>query len=149
MSYDYGLSEGIKGVSGAMNSAREATKSLTHSIEATQQDATDVALLKAQERVRAQREAEFKKQTAIIKALNEYNKRKLISDQEAKLKIDFVKKYGGREWESLLKIKNEIEAFEKQNIAEFEHDLKAVRRVQFYCWLVAGFIAWYLTWGIK
>jgi len=145
----FGISHGIKGVSSALNEARKATKSLTHSIEATQQDATDVALLKAQERVRAQREAEFKKQTAIIKALNEYNKRKLISDQEAKLKIDFVKKYGGREWESLLKIKNEIEAFEKQNIAEFKHDLKAVRRVQFYCWLVAGFIAWYLTWGIK
>jgi hypothetical protein len=149
MSYDYGLSEGIKSVSGAMNSAREATKSLTHSIEATQKDATDVALLKAQERMRAQREAEFRKQTAIIKALNEYNKKKLISDQEAKLRIDFVKKYGGREWEEVLRIKKDIEAMEKSNSDEFQHDLKAVRRVQMYCWILAALVAWYLTWGIK
>ena len=31
----------------------------------------------------------------------------------------------------------------------YQHDLKEVRRVQFYCFAAAALIAWYLTWGIK
>jgi len=73
----------------------------------------------------------------------------LITEEEFKLKTDFIKKFGTKEWESVLKIKNELETLEKQNIAEFQHDLKAVRRVQFWCFFVAGLIAWYFTWGIK
>jgi hypothetical protein len=49
----------------------------------------------------------------------------------------------------VLKIKNELEALEKLNLEEYQHDLKSVRRVQFWCFFVAAFIAWYLTWGIK
>jgi hypothetical protein len=145
----YGLSEGVKGLSSSLDSSREASKGLSKSIEGIQQDATDVAQQKAKERRTAQREAEFKKQQAIFKALDEYKRRKLLSDHEVELKKQFVKQYGSKEWESVLKIKNEIEALEKHNIQEFQHDLKAVRRVQFWCFFVAAFIAWYLTWGIK
>jgi hypothetical protein len=38
---------------------------------------------------------------------------------------------------------------ERKDNEEYQHDLKAVRRVQFWCFFVAAFIAWYLTWGIK
>ena len=95
------------------------------------------------------REAEFRKQTALIKALEDWNKKKQISDQEAKLKIDFVKKYGAKEWEAVLKIKLDIENLERLANEAFQHDLKEVRRVQFICFAVATLIAWYLTWGIK
>ena len=145
----YGLSEGVKGLSSSLDSSREASKGLSKSIEGIQQDATDVAQQKAKERRTAQREAEFKKQQAIFKALDEYKRRKLLSDHEVELKKQFIKQYGSKEWDSVLKIKNEIEAFEKHNLQEFQHDLKAVRRVQFWCFFVAAFIAWYLTWGIK
>jgi len=146
---DFGLSEGIKSVSGAMDGTREATKGLTKSIEATQQDAVDVAQKQAQERIRARREAEFKKERALIKALEEWKRKKQISDEEARLKIDFVKKYGAKEWDALLRIKLDIENLERKDNEEYQHDLKAVRRVQFWCFFVAAFIAWYLTWGIK
>lgn len=146
---DFGLSEGIKSVSGAMNGTREATKGLTKSIEATQKDAVDVAQKQAQERIRLRREAEFKKERALIKALEEWQRKKQISDEEAKLKIDFVKKYGAKEWEALLKIKLDIENMQRKDNEEYQHDLKAVRRVQFYCFAAAAVIAWYLTWGIK
>ena len=149
MSDPFGISEGVKGLSNSLNSSRDAAKGLSKSIEGIQQDATDVAQQKAQERRRAIREAEFKKQTALIKALEDWQKKKQISDQEAKLKIDFVKKYGAKEWDAVLKIKLDIENMERKSNEEFQHDLKEVRKVQFYCFAVAALIAWYLTWGIK
>jgi len=149
MSENFGLSEGAKGVAHAINSSREASKELSKSIEGIQQDGLDVAQRKANERRRATREAELKKQTALIKALEDWNKKKQISDQEAKLKIDFVKKYGAKEWDAVLKIKLDIENMERKNNEEFQHDLKEVRKVQFYCFAVAALIAWYLTWGYK
>ena len=149
MSDPFGISESVKGLSSSLNSSRDAAKGLSKSIEGIQQDATDVAQQKAQERRRATREAEFKKQTALIKALEDWQKKKQISDQEAKLKIDFVKKYGAKEWDAVLRIKLDIENMERKENEEFQHDLKEVRRVQFYCFALAALIAWYLTWGIK
>jgi hypothetical protein len=145
----FGISEGVKGLSNSLNSSRDAAKGLSKSIEGIQQDATDVAQQKAQERRKAIREAEFKKQTALIKALEDWQKKKQISDQEAKLKIDFVKKYGAKEWDAVLRIKLDIENMERKSNEEFQHDLKEVRRVQFYCFALAALIAWYFTWGIK
>ena len=145
----FGLSEGAKSLSGSLDASREASKGLTKSIEGIQQDGIDVAQRKAQERRRAAREAEHKKQTALIKALEDWQQKKQISDQEAKLKIDFVKKYGAKEWEALLKIKLDIENMEHKQHEAFQHDIKEVRRVQFYCFAVAAVIAWYLTWGYK
>jgi hypothetical protein len=145
----FGISESVKGLSNSLNSSRDAAKGLSKSIEGIQQDATDVAQQKAQERRRAAREAEFKKQTALIKALEDWQKKKQISDQEAKLKIDFVKKYGAKEWDAVLRIKLDIENMERKSNEEFQHDLKEVRKVQFYCFALAALIAWYFTWGIK
>ena len=145
----YGLNEGVKSLTSSLDASRESAKSLTKQVEAIQKDAVDVAQQQARDRRTAQREAEIKKQQAIFRALEEYKKRKLITDEELKLKQQFIKMYGTKEWESVLKIKNELEALEKHNIEEFQHDLKSVRRVQFWCFFVAAFIAWYLTWGIK
>ena len=149
MSDPFGITEGVKTLSGSLDSAREGSHQLTKSIEGIQQEGLEVAQQKAQERRRALREAELKKQNALIKALEEWNRKKQISDQEAKLKIDFIKKYGAKEWDALLKLKLDIENLERKNNEEFQHDLKEVRRVQFYCFAVAAIIAWYLTWGIK
>lgn len=149
MADPYGISEGVKTLSGSLDATREATKGLSKSIENAQHDATEVAQKQANDRIRARREAEFKKETALIKALQDWNRKKQISDQEAKLKIDFVRKYGAKEWEAVLKIKLDIENMQRKDNEEYQHDLKAVRRVQFYCFAAAAVIAWYLTWGYK
>ena len=149
MADPFGLSESVKGLSSSLDTSREASKQLSKSIEGVQQDGIDVAQKQAQERIRARREAEFRKQRALIKALESWQKKKQISDEEAKLKIDFVKKYGAKEWEAVLRIKLDIENMERKDNEEYQHDLKAVKRVQFWCFFVAAFIAWYLTWGIK
>jgi len=149
MSDPFGLSEGVKALSGSLDASREASKGLSKSIEAAQHDATEVAQKQANDRIRARREAEFKKEKALIKALESWKHKKQISDEEAKLKIDFVKKHGAKEWEAVLKIKLDIENLQRKDNEEYQHDLKAVRRVQFYCFAFAAVIAWYATWGYK
>jgi hypothetical protein len=144
MSDPLGLSEGVKGLSSGLDSAREAGKSVSKQIENIQKDGTDLAQQRAQERIRARREAEFKKQRALVKALEQWQHKKQISDEEAKLKIDFVKKYGAKEWDALLRIKLDIENMERKDNEEFQHDLKAVRRVQFYCFMAALMVTLWL-----
>jgi len=145
----FGFSEGTKILSSSLDATRESTKALTKSIENIQHDVVAVAQKQSQDRRRIAREAELKKEKALIKALEEWKRKKQISDEEAKLKIDFVKKHGAKEWESVLKIKLDIENLERKNNEAYQHDLKAVRRVQFYCFAAAAVIAWFLTWGIK
>ena len=70
-----GLSEGAKGLSSGLDSARVARKSVSKQIESIQKDATDVAQQRAQERIRARREAEFKKERALVKALEEWKRK--------------------------------------------------------------------------
>ena len=149
MADPFGLSEGAKTLSGSLNASRESAKQLSKSIEGIQHDGLAVAQQKAVERRRVAREEEHRKQTALIKALEDWQQKKQISDKEAKLKIDFVKKYGAKEWDAVLKIKLDIENMERANNEAFKHDLKEVRKVQFYCFAVAALISWYLTWGYK
>ena len=149
MSDTFGLNESVKTFTGSLDASRESAKQLSKSIEGVQQDGVDVAQQRAHERRRAAREAELKKERALIKALDEWKRKKQISDEEANLKIKFVKQYGAKEWDALLKLKVDIENLERKNNEEFQHDLKAVRRVQLYCFAVAALIAWYLTWGYK
>jgi hypothetical protein len=139
-----GLSEGAKGLSSGLDSARSAGKSVTKSIEGIQNDSLEVAQQRAQERIRARREAEAKKERALIKALDEWKRKKQISDEEADLKIKFVRQYGAKEWDALLRIKLDIENMERKNNDEFQHDLKAVRRVQFYCFVAALIVTLWL-----
>ena len=149
MSDPFGIAQGAKTLSSSIDASREASKGLTKSIEGIQHDGLAVAQQKAAERRRVTREEEHRKQTALIKALEDWQQKKQISDKEAKLKIDFVKKYGAKEWDAVLKIKLDIENMERANNEAFKHDLKEVRKVQFYCFAVAALISWYLTWGYK
>ena len=149
MSDQFGFLEGVKTLSGSIDATREASKGLSKSIEGIQQDGLDVAQKKSQERRREQREVEFRKQTALIKALEDWQNKKQISDREAKLKIEFVMKYGAKEWEAVLKIKLDIETIERKNNEIFRKDVKDVQRVQLICFALATIIAYYLTWGYK
>jgi len=149
MADDFGFTEGVKGLSGSLDAARNASKGLTKSIESVQGDAIEVAQQQARERKIAEKRAALLKERAIFKALEEYKHRKVISEQEYKAKVEFVKKYGTKEWAEVLKIKSDIEELEKKSKKLFDADLDKVRRVQFLCFLVAGWCAYYLVWGVK
>jgi len=93
----------------------------------------------------AQREFTWNtKQNALIKALEEWKRKKQISDEEANLKIKFVKQYGAKEWDSVLKIKLDIENIERKANEEFQHDLKEIRRVQAWCFIAALMVTLWL-----
>ena len=150
MSDPFGLSEGVKGLGASLDSARESSKTLTKQVEAIQNDGADVAKRKAQDRIRERREAEVKKRLAIHKALAEYRQRKLISQEEYNLKVDFLRQFknsatGEKEWAEILKIKNELEKLEKEEQAKFDGDLKNIRRAQLMCFIVAAWIAYVIV----
>ena len=149
MSDELGLSAGAKGISEGIKTGREAGREIGKNIEEVQKEAVDVAKAQANARIRERREAEFKKERAIFKALEEYKHRKKITDEEYKLRIEFIKQHGTKEWDKLIQIKTEIEKLEKADKDYFDAELSKVRSVQFWCFLVAGWIAYYMVWGSK
>ena len=151
---DLGFTEGVKTLTGSLDSARDSAKSLTQSVENIQKDGLEVAQRKAQERLRAKREAENKKRMAIHRALAEYRQRKLITEEEYRLKVEFLRQFknttiGEKEWNEILKIKKELEELEKKEKAQFDGDLKNIRRAQIMCFIVAAWIAYVIVWGDK
>jgi len=149
MADELGLLAGAKGISEGFKTGREAGKEISKNIEDVQKEAVDVAKQRAQAKIRERKEAEFRKERAIFKALEEYKHRKQISDEEYKLRVEFVKKYGTKEWDKLIQIKAEIEKIEKADRAYFDAELSKVRWVQFWCFLVAAWIAYFIVWGSK
>jgi hypothetical protein len=149
MSDELGLSAGAKSISEGIKTGREAGREIGKNIEEVQKEAVDVARQQAQAKIRERREAEFKKERAIFKALEEYKHRKKISDEEYKLRVDFIKQHGTKEWQKVLDIKTEIERLEKEDKKYFDAELSKVKWVQFWCFMAAGWIAYYMVWGSK
>jgi len=149
MSDELGLSVGAKGISEGIKTGREAGREIAKNIEDAQKEAVDIAKAQANARIRERREAEFKKERAIFKALDEYRHRKKISEEEYKLRVEFIKKYGTKEWDKVIQIKNEIEKIEKADKEYFDAELSKVRWVQFWCFMAAGWIAYFIVWGSK
>ncbi len=149
MSDELGLSAGAKGISEGFKTGREAGKEIGKNIEDVQKEAVDLAKQRAQAKIRERREAELKKSRAIYKALEEYRHKKKISDEEYKLRVDFIKQHGTKEWQKVLDLKAEIERLEKEDKKYFDAELAKVKWVQFWCFLVAAWIAYYIVWGSK
>jgi hypothetical protein len=149
MTDELGLSAGAKGISEGIKTGREAGKEIGKNIEDVQKEAVDVARQQANAKIRERREAELKKERAIFKALEEYRHRKKISDEEYKLRVDFIKQYGTKEWQKVLDIKTEIERLEKEDKKYFDAELSKVKWVQFWCFMAASWIAYYIVWGSK
>ena len=149
MTDELGLSAGAKGISEGIKTGREAGREIGKNIEEVQKEAVDVAKQQAIARIRERREAELKKERAIFKALEEYKHRKKISDEEYKLRVEFIKQHGTKEWQKVLDIKTEIERLEKEDKKYFDAELSKVKWVQFWCFMAAGWIAYYIVWGSK
>ena len=149
MSDELGLGVGAKGISEGFKTGREAGKEIGKNIEDVQKEAVDLAKQRAQAKIRERREAELKKERAIYKALEEYRHRKKISDEEYKLRVDFIKQHGTKEWQKVLDLKAEIERLEKEDKKYFDEELAKVKWVQFWCFLVAAWVAYYIVWGSK
>jgi hypothetical protein len=60
------------------------------------------------------------------------------------MKIDFVRKYGAKEWDQVLRIKNEIAKVEEENTKAFKSDLHERRVALAWCFFAAFWVTVYL-----
>jgi len=146
MSDPFGVNEGVKTLTGSLDASRESAKSLTKSIEGIQNDGASVAQQKAAERRKAQ---QYQPDTTVMKAFKEYELVQEVKKMEIRMKAEVINKYGPKAWDDIQAIKQRMVKQDAQNKKMFDSDLKAVRRVQVYCFLVAAVIAYFIVWGDK
>jgi 23S rRNA maturation-related 3'-5' exoribonuclease YhaM len=146
MSDPFGVNEGVKTLTGSLDASRESAKSITKSIEGIQQDGASVAQQKAAERRKAQ---QYRPDTTVTKALKEYELVQEVKRMEVRMKAEVINKYGPKAWDDIQVIKQRMIKQEAQNKKMFDSDMKAVRRVQIYCFLVAAVISYFIVWGDK
>ena len=146
MADPYGITEGVKSLSGSLNATREGTKELTKTIEAIQGDATSVAKQKAEERRKAQ---QYQVDNTVMRAFKEYEIIQEVKKMELRMKAEVINRHGSKAWDDIQSIKQRMLKEEMQNKKLFDQDMKAVKRVQMYCFLVAAVISYFIVWGDK
>ena len=148
MSDQFGFLEGAKSLSSSLNASRDVSKELSKSIADTQKEASDVAQQRNLDRRRELRENEVRKELFLKRVLIQWEHEEQVRKEEAKLRADFLKKYGQR-WVEVEVLKAKLEKQEKEFQKEFNKDLRKAQIAQFWCFVVAGYIAYYLVWGHK
>ena len=139
------IAEGTKQLANSLDEAREAGKSLTKSIEDIQHDGVEVARQELDALKRKRLIEEATENSMIYRAIQEYEAQKAVIIAENKAEDEFKQRYGDKEWSKVLELKNVVEKEHFENKKYYGHKLEDVRRVQFYCWVVAAFIT-YLLW---
>lgn len=145
----FGFSEGVKSVASSMDASRKASQELTKQIETVQGEGLAIAQQRARERLEQKRAAEERKRLAIVRALDEFKRRKQITDEEYRLKMQFIKQHGAKNWDEVLKIKTDLEKEAEKNASLFRSDKRKGDMVNLIAWILMAWVSWYLTWGIK
>jgi len=140
MSDDYGISAGITSVSDSLEASRQAGKKLTKTIENIQHDGVEVAQKELEAMQRKKEYEEAVQNSIIYKAIAEYQKQSAILDAEKKAEKEFKTKYGEKEWNKVLELKDIVEKEHLENKKYYGHKLDDVKRVQFWCWFIAFII---------
>lgn len=148
MSDQFGFLEGAKSLSSSLSASRDVSKELTKSISDTQKEATDLAVQRNLDRRRELKENEIRKELFLKKVLMQWEHEEQVRREEARLRADFLRKYGKR-WAEVEALKVKLEKQEKEFQKEFNKDLRKAQVAQFWCFVVAGYIAYYLVWGSK
>ena len=142
------LLEGAKSLSSNLDSSRASAKELSKSIENVQKEATDVAVQRNIDRRRELRENEVRKELFLKRVLMQWEHEERVRREEAQIRTDFLRKYGKR-WAEVESLKAKLEKQEKEFQKEFNKDLNKARNAQFWCFAIAGVIAYFLVWGYK
>jgi hypothetical protein len=148
MSDQFGFLEGAKSLSSSLNASRDVSKELSKSISDTQKEATDLAVQRNIDRRRELKENEIRKELFLKRVLIQWEHEESVRREEARLRVQFLKKYGQR-WAEIEALKAKLEKQEKELQKEFNKDLKKAQVAQFWCFAVAAWIAYYLVWGSK
>ena len=142
------LLEGAKSLSSNLDASRQSAKELSKSIENVQKEASDIAAQRNLDRRRELRENEVRKELFLKRVLIQWEHEERVRREETQIRTDFLRKYGKR-WAEVEALKAKLEKQEKEFQNEFNKDLNKARVAQFWCFLVAGWIAYFLVWGGK
>jgi 16S rRNA G527 N7-methylase RsmG len=146
MSDQYGINEGVKTLTGSLDVARESAKSLTKSIENVQKDGAEVAQQRAAQR---RKEQQYQVDNTVMRAFKEYEIIQEVKKMETRMKAEVINKHGAKAWDDIQAIKHRMLKEEMQNKKMFDADMQAVRRVQWYCFLAAAVVSYFIVWGDK
>ena len=138
------IAEGAKQLAQSLEETREAGKSLTKSIEDIQHDGVEVARQELEALKRKRLVEEATENSMIYRAIQEYETQKAVIIAENKAEDEFKQRYGSKEWNKVLELKNVVEKEHKENKAYYGHKLDDVRRVQFWCFFAAAIITYFL-----
>ena len=140
------IAEGAKSLAESLNQSREAGKSLTKSIEDIQHDGVEVARQELETLKRKRLIEEATENSMIYRAIQEYEAQKAVIIAESKAEDEFKQRYGDKEWNKVLELKDVVEKEHLENKKYYGHKLDDVRRVQFYCFFAAFVITCLLYW---
>ena len=140
------IAEGAKSLAESLNQSREAGKSLTKSIEDIQHDGVEVARQELETLKRKRLIEEATENSMIYRAIQEYEAQKAVIIAESKAEDEFKQRYGDKEWNKILELKDVVEKEYLENKKYYGHKLDDVRRVQFYCFFAAFVITCLLYW---
>ena len=140
------IAEGTKQLANSLDEAREAGKSLTKSIEDIQHDGVEVARQELEALKRKRLVEEATENSMIYRAIQEYEAQKAVIIAESKAEDEFKQRYGDKEWNKVLELKDVVEKEHLENKKYYGHKLDDVRRVQFYCFFAAFVITCLLYW---
>jgi len=138
------IAEGAKSLAESLNQTREASKSLTKSIQNIQHDGVEVAQEQLASRDRHRQHEEAIENSMIYRAIQEYQNQYTIIKAENKAEKEFKDKYGEKEWNKVLELKAVVEKEHKENQRYYGHKLEDVKRVQLYCWVAAAIVTYFL-----
>ena len=138
------IAEGAKQLANSLEETREASKSLTKSIEDIQHDGVEVARQELEALKRKRLIEEATENSMIYRAIQEYEAQKAVIIAENKAEDEFKQRYGDKEWNKVLELKNVVEKEHLENKKYYGHKLDDVRRVQFWCFFAAAIITYFL-----
>ena len=142
------IAEGAKSLAESLNQSREAGKSLTKSIEDIQHDGVEVARQELETLKRKRLIEEATENSMIYRAIQEYEAQKAVIIAESKAEDEFKQRYGDKEWNKVLELKNVVEKEHLENKKYYGHKLEDVRRVQLLCFFAASIVTYFL-WKFK
>jgi len=148
VSDQFGFLEGAKGISSSLNASREVSKDLSKSIADTQKEASDVAQQRNLDRRRELRENEVRKELFLKRVLMQWEHEEQVRREEIRLRADFLKRYGKR-WAEVEALRVKLEKQEQELKKAFDSDLAKAKWAQFWCFAVAGWVAYFIVWGYK
>ena len=146
MSDPFGITEGVKQVTGSINESVKASQELSEAIEGVL-EVVDKSVKERSDRRKKLREV-HPDTTTIIDAVDEWQRLLIARQSEARIQEQIIKKYGSHAWEEIQGIKVRKQWEDKQDKYLAQHDRRVQKSVMLLCYIFAAWIAYECTWGI-